>query len=105
MTTRLRLYAYHVIGAVSFCGVLLVVAPPLAPMAIGFCVVYLAMLAVLYVAGRMCRTGRMLIHWRALFAFWGCVVIWLGMTALDPSAGVLALLLSVVSLWPRRMTV
>ncbi len=48
MTTRLRLFAYHAIAAVSLCGTLLAVAPPLAPMAVGFSAVYLAMLAVLY---------------------------------------------------------
>lgn len=105
MTTRLKLYAYHVIGLVSLCGTLLVVAPPLAPMAVGFSAIYLAMLAVLYLVGRAIRTGKW--HWpyRAVATFWGCIVLWLGMSALDPGAGVLALMLGLISLWPRRMAV
>ena len=106
MTTRLRLYAYHAIAAVSLCGTLLAVAPPLAPTAVGFSAVYLAMLAVLYVAGRLAGMGRRgaLVRWLA-FMVGLIAVIWLPMTALDPSAGVFALLLGVVSLWPRRLAV
>jgi hypothetical protein len=104
MTTRTRLYTLHVIGAVAMSGTLLAVAPPLAPLVVGFWAVYLAMLGALYLVGWLCRTGGMHMVWRALFAFWGCVVMWLGMSALDLNAGVLALLLSVISLWPRRLS-
>ena len=105
MTTRLRLFAYHVIGAVSMCGTLLVVAPPLAPSAVGFSVVYLAMLAVLYTAGRLVGMDRRhsAIRW-AGYA-WGCAVLWVAMSAIQLDAGVVALGLSLVSLWPRRITV
>lgn len=103
MTTRTKLYALHVIGAVAMSGTLLSVAPPLAPLVVGFWTVYLAALGALYLVGWMCQVHRMHWPWRALAAFWGCVAMWLCMSALDPGAGVVALLLSIVSLWPRRM--
>lgn len=103
MTTRLRLFAYHAIGAVSLCGTLLAVAPALAPVAVGFSAVYLAVLAVLYVAGRLAGMGKRGAGLRVPAMLFGCVVLWLTMTALDPAAGVFALLLAFVSLWPRRL--
>jgi len=100
--TRKRLYLLHVTAAVGFCGTLLYVAPPLAPAAVGFCAVYLAAVGLMYLLGWFVGADRLNIGWRFLLAFWGCVVLWIGMTGLDPWAGVAALFLAPISLWPRR---
>lgn len=99
MTTRTRLFAYHVIGAASVVGTLLVINPSMAALPLGFAVVYLGVLAVLYLAGWLItlRRGR----WAA--AVLGCLILWLSMTAIDPGAGVFAILLAPISLWPRRL--
>jgi hypothetical protein len=103
MTTRTKLYALHVIGAVAMSGTLLAVAPPLVSTVVGFWAVYLAMLGALYLVGWLLKAGRWGTGLRVPAMLFGCVVLWLGMTALDPAAGVMALLLSVVSLWPRKL--
>lgn len=103
MTTRTRLFAYHVIGVVSVVWTLYLVNPPLATASLGFAVVYLSVLAVLYLAGWAAGMHRRGAWLRSAALAGGVVALWLSMTAIDPGAGVFALLLAPVSLWPRRL--
>lgn len=103
MITRRRLFVYHVIGMIAFVGTLATVSPALATLPAAFFLVYLAMLAGLYFLGWMAGTRRqpVWLHLSALVL--GVAVLWIGMTAIGgPDAGVAALALSIVSLWPRR---
>ena len=101
MTTRKRLWFYHFCLFAGMGGTLLATAPGLAPAVIMFGLLYMTGLTVLYVAGWLTTARRH--RWPA--AILGMVVLWLGMTAVaGPGPGVFALLLSVVSLWPRRLT-
>lgn len=102
-TSRKRLFVYHVIGMSAFVGTLATVSPTIAALPAAFCLVYLAMLAVLYLFGWVAGARRwpVWLHLAALVL--GAVVLWLGMTAIGgPGAGVAALALSIVSLRPRR---
>lgn len=105
MITRRVLLFYHVCGFGGLSGTLLATAPALAPPVIAFSVVYLVLLAVFYVAGWLAGMGAYSRRVRWPAAILGAVVLWLTVTtAIGPGPGVFALLLSVVSLWPRRLT-
>lgn len=105
MITRKRLWFYHLCLFAGMGGTLLSTAPGLAPAVIMFGLLYMTGLTVLLVTGWLTGTqlARARVRWPA--AILGMVVLWLGMTAVaGPGPGVFALLLSVVSLWPRRIT-
>lgn len=101
MTTRKRLYLYHLCGLVGFSGTLLAVAPPLAAVAVGFSAVYLTLLAVLYFLAWLVKLGRRPAWLRAAFMTVmaaGALVVFSGLGGID--AGLAAVLLSVLSFWP-----
>lgn len=104
MTTRTRLYLYHLIGAASVVGTLLAVNPALAALPLGFAAVYLGGLLVLYMAGWMVgiHRARGWLRWTAMLVGCYAMLALLGMIG-GIDAGVIALLLAPVSLWPRRM--
>ena len=104
MTTRKRLVFYHFCLFAGMCGTLFATAPALAPPVIVWGCLYLAGLVPLYLLGYWQRMGRAAMRRRAPLAILGMVALWLAMTAIaGPGPGVFALLLSVWSLWPRRM--
>lgn len=105
MITRKRLWFYHFCFFAGMGGMLLATVPGLAPAVIMFGLLYMTGLTVLLVTGWLTGTqlARARVRWPA--AILGMVALWLGMTAVaGPGPGVFALLLSVVSLWPRRIT-
>ena len=104
MTTRKRLVFYHLCLFAGMGGTLLTVAPALAPPVIVWGCLYLAGLVPLYLLGYWLRLGQAAMRRRALLAILGMVALWLAMTVIaGHGPGVFAMLLSVWSLWPRRM--
>lgn len=102
MTSRRALVLYHLLAAASVVGTLMAVNPAPAALPLGFAVIYLGVLFLLYFLGWVVRVERWP-HGRWALAALGCAVLWLSMTAINPGAGVIALLLAPVSLWPRTI--
>lgn len=102
--TRRRLFAYHTIGLSAFSGMLMLVAPPLAAEAVGFSVVYLAVMVVALTIGWGLGFRNI---WPRLigmvFMAWFCMGLFTAMGS--PGIGVVAMVLAVFTYWPRRMWV
>lgn len=100
--TRRRLFFYHAAGLSGFTGMTALAAPPLLAETLGFSVVYLAIMIMAYTIGWAC--GFVSIWPRLVgmvFMAWLCFGIFTGLGS--PLLGVMALVLSVVTYWPRRL--
>jgi len=100
--TRKKLLAYHVIFFTAVTGTLMITAPPLAATPLGFGVIYCGVLAAGLILGW--TIGARSTWVRALgMVFMMCVSFGvLGLIG-GGEAALAALVLSVVSYWPRRM--
>lgn len=102
--TRKRLVAYHALLFTGMIGTLLVTAPPLAALPLGFGVVYTALAAVALLMGWL--SGLRGAWWR--IAGWVAMVLVsfavLGLLG-GPAAGLAAMALAVWTYWPRKMEV